>query len=67
MARLLDDGARSGQSEALNKGFRRATGDIFAWLNSDDLYLPAAIFRAVQALQANTMFFRRTSGSPRPK
>ena len=42
-----------GQSEALNKGFRRATGDIFAWLNSDDLYLPAAILRAVQALQAN--------------
>jgi cellulose synthase/poly-beta-1,6-N-acetylglucosamine synthase-like glycosyltransferase len=42
-----------GQSDALNKGFRRATGDIFAWLSSDDLYLPAAIFRAVQALRAN--------------
>jgi glycosyltransferase involved in cell wall biosynthesis len=29
-----------GQSEALNKGFALATGDVFGWLNSDDLYLP---------------------------
>lgn len=28
----------SGQSEALNKGFNRASGEIIAWLNSDDLY-----------------------------
>ncbi|HEX3968961.1 MAG TPA: glycosyltransferase family 2 protein [Edaphobacter sp.] len=31
----------SGQSEALNKGFRRATGDIIGWLNSDDRYRPS--------------------------
>ena len=30
----------SGQSDALNKGFRAATGEIIGWLNSDDLYLP---------------------------
>jgi len=29
-----------GQSDALNKGFQRATGHIIGWLNSDDYYLP---------------------------
>lgn len=30
----------SGQTNAINKGFEHATGDIFAYLNSDDVYLP---------------------------
>lgn len=33
----------SGQSDAINKGMRQATGDILAYLNSDDLVLPGAL------------------------
>jgi glycosyltransferase involved in cell wall biosynthesis len=29
-----------GQFDAINKGFARATGEIMAWLNADDLYCP---------------------------
>lgn len=32
----------SGMYDAVNKGFAHATGDIFAWINSDDTYLPGA-------------------------
>lgn len=30
----------NGQTHAINKGFSRATGDIWTWLNSDDYFLP---------------------------
>ena len=30
----------SGQTDALNKGIRRATGEIITYINSDDVYLP---------------------------
>jgi glycosyltransferase involved in cell wall biosynthesis len=39
----------SGQSEALNKGFRQAKGDIIGWLNADDRYLPGCLERIAQA------------------
>lgn len=32
-----------GQSHAINKGFEKATGDILAWINSDDTYVPNAL------------------------
>jgi glycosyltransferase involved in cell wall biosynthesis len=40
-----------GQTDAINKGFGRARGEILAWLNSDDVYLPHAVSEAVAALQ----------------
>ncbi len=43
----------SGQTEAINKGFERAKGDIFAWINSDDTYEPAAVNRAIRFLMDN--------------
>lgn len=42
-----------GQTDAINKGFQLAHGDIFAWLNSDDTYRPGAVSAAVHYLQAH--------------
>ena len=42
-----------GQSHAINKGFRMARGAIVSWLNSDDIYLPGAILKAVKAFERN--------------
>jgi glycosyltransferase involved in cell wall biosynthesis len=36
-----------GQAHAINKGWSRSSGEILAWLNSDDIYLPGAIAKAV--------------------
>jgi glycosyltransferase involved in cell wall biosynthesis len=41
----------SGQSEALNKGFRRAKGEIIGWLNSDDRYRPGCFEHVIQAFK----------------
>ncbi len=43
-----------GQADAINKGFRRAHGEIVGWVNSDDLYYARdAVSQAVAALQAH--------------
>jgi len=37
-----------GQSHAINKGFKMATGELVAWLNSDDLFNPGALFEVAE-------------------
>ena len=44
--------ADRGQAHAINKGWQRCTGDILAWLNADDIYLPGC-FNVVREYFAN--------------
>jgi GT2 family glycosyltransferase len=41
----------TGQANAINKGFRLAKGDVIAWLNADDEYLPHAIEKSVECFR----------------
>ena len=41
-----------GQGHAINKGFEKATGEIFGWLNSDDVYAKSALEIAGRVLSS---------------
>ena len=42
-----------GQTDAINKGFAMAKGDILGWINSDDTLLPNAVEEAVEFFKSN--------------
>jgi len=42
-----------GQSDAINKGFIKAKGDIICWLNSDDIFFPHALDQVRQRFSEN--------------
>jgi glycosyltransferase involved in cell wall biosynthesis len=43
----------AGQSEALNQGFKLSSGDIVAWLNSDDRYRPGCFRHVAKVFTEN--------------
>ena len=38
----------NGQAHAINKGFAKSSGEVMAWINSDDLVAPGAFFRVMR-------------------
>jgi glycosyltransferase involved in cell wall biosynthesis len=44
-----------GQSNAINKGFAKATGDIMGWINSDDYYLPGCFYYAATKMNPDAL------------
>ena len=54
---IIVDGGRSeeddGQSHAINKGLKRATGEIFNWINSDDYLTPHSLFEIAKTFISN--------------
>ncbi len=43
----------NGQADAINKGFQHSTGELMAWLNSDDVYLPGTFYYIVNYFNKN--------------
>jgi glycosyltransferase involved in cell wall biosynthesis len=62
----------NGQAAAINSGFRKATGDILMWINSDDMLMPGALSFVAEIVRdkGNKVFigdclhFRKQPGGP---
>ena len=46
-------GKDKGPADAIHRGFSQANGEIFAWINADDTYLPGAVRTGVEFLEAH--------------
>lgn len=51
-----------GQTDAINKGWRRATGDVLCWLNSDDYFYPEALTTAGEVFRDNPQIIMLCGG-----
>lgn len=47
-------GPNRGQTQAYNKGFSIAKGDLFAWMNADDYYMPGIFDKIVKLYENNS-------------
>lgn len=46
-------GPDQGQADAINKGIAKATGDIFQWINSDDILEPGSLFSVAHSMRGH--------------
>jgi len=44
----------NGQAHAINKGFQKATGEYYCWLNSDDIILPSMLTESITEMQKHS-------------
>ena len=42
-----------GQSDAINRGWEKGSGEILSWMNADDAYLPGAVSAAAEYLNCH--------------
>ena len=46
-----------GQVDAINKGFKKATGDLVGWQNSDDIYMPGSFKKIAESFKKKPNYY----------